>query len=146
MNFTQRLESDHNDELLVAKDKKYSANVLVGNWPSEKLQENVSWKITIWKRFLLPSLNLFLLLGRKYAFSRIQTNLLAMKENFFNFQFQNVKETEKCTKIFYTVFRHLFIFFICLSISLELSDKSSLGFSSKIWLQFCQHHDNIQSI
>jgi hypothetical protein len=42
MNFRRRLERDQSDELLVAKDKKYSAKCLIGNWPGDKLEENVS--------------------------------------------------------------------------------------------------------
>lgn len=30
------------EELLVATDKKYSAKCLIGNWPGEKLQQDVS--------------------------------------------------------------------------------------------------------
>lgn len=30
------------DELLAATDKKYNAKCLIGNWPGEKLQQDVS--------------------------------------------------------------------------------------------------------
>lgn len=41
MDSGRRFERDQN-ELLVATDRKYNAKCLIGNWPGEKLLQDVS--------------------------------------------------------------------------------------------------------
>lgn len=96
MNFSQRLERDQNDELLVAKDKKYSARCLIGNWPGEKLQQDVSRKITIWKRFLfLP----FVVFPSLMSFSLIWLTIAPFcEQNSVECNNKNVKKASKESK------------------------------------------------
>ena len=43
MNFSKHLERDQDEELLVATDKKYTSKCFIGNWPGEKLEQDVRW-------------------------------------------------------------------------------------------------------
>lgn len=42
MSFRRLHEREQDGELLVTKDKKYSAKCFVGNWPGERLVQDVS--------------------------------------------------------------------------------------------------------